>query len=54
MGSGDLKYLGQCEAGDKIPGQPEISSAFALKLFGSFGMMACRKWNRNLRNVGEV
>ena len=35
-------------------GSDTVSIAFALKLFGSFGMTACRKWNRNLRNVGEV
>jgi hypothetical protein len=45
--------LEQCEASDKIPGvSREFPKPLILKVFGSFGMAACRKWNRNLRNVG--
>ena len=48
-----FKYLGAMRS--KRPDSwrsREFPTAFALKLFGSFGMTACRKWNRNLRNVG--
>ena len=31
----------------------EFPTHLIFKLFGSFGMAACRKWNRNLRNVGS-
>ena len=38
--------------GVQCPRKPVFLLPLTLKVFGSFGMAACRKWNRNLRNVG--